>query len=168
MKVARREDAWRGRHELGYQQASAAPGPVTCGESGPSPASLPFSRPYPRGPACEDPAARPQPQPLQLVTTGGGDRGSLAGGERQAPRSRLSEVLPNNAGLLRRLLNGSGRGGGGGSDIPGERSRRRRLLHSRLASRCRRAPRALADTHAPKARAPRLALPGNPPACRQR
>lgn len=30
--------------------------------------------------------------------------------------------LPNNAGLLRRLLNGSGRGGGGGSDIPGERS----------------------------------------------
>lgn len=76
--------------------------------------------------------------------------------------------LPNNAGLLRRLLNGSGRGGGGGSDIPGERSRRRRLLHSRLASRGRRAPRALADTHAPKARAPRLALPGHPPARRQR
>lgn len=70
-------------------------------------------------------------------------------------------VLPNNAGLLRRLLNGSGRGGGGGggssSDIPGERSRRRRrrLLHSRLASRGRRAPRALADTHAPKEPEPR-------------
>lgn len=85
VKVARGEDARRGRHELGDQQASAAPGPVTCGESGPSPASLPFSRPYPCGPACEDPAARPQP--LQLVTTGGGERGSPAGGERQAPRS---------------------------------------------------------------------------------
>lgn len=79
VKVARGADAWRGRRELGeqqqqQQQASADPGPVTCGERGPSPASLPFSRPAPlrRRPASEDPAARPQP--LELVTTGGGGR----------------------------------------------------------------------------------------------
>lgn len=78
VKVARGADAWRGRRELGeqqqQQQASADPGPVTCGERGPSPASLPFSLPAPlrRRPASEDPAARPQP--LELVTTGGGGR----------------------------------------------------------------------------------------------
>lgn len=49
-------------------------------KAAPSPASLPFSRPYPGGPACEDPAARPQPLPL-LTTGGGGGRGSPAGGE---------------------------------------------------------------------------------------
>lgn len=87
MKVARGEDAWRGRHEPGEQQASADPGPVTCGQSSPSPASLPFSRPEPRGPACEDPA----PAPLDwLQPAAAAAAGPRAGGEPQAPRGRLS------------------------------------------------------------------------------
>ncbi|CAI9157921.1 unnamed protein product [Rangifer tarandus platyrhynchus] len=157
------------------------PAPSPVGKAPPPPASLPFTppvcpprQPLPARPARTErgaglPSAAAGPQPLELVTTGGGDRaGQWAAGGSPAGRGRTGrprgagsrKVLPNTVGLLRLLLNGSGPGGGGGSDIPGERSRRRRLLlHSLLASlpwRAHRAPRPFshlpppAPTHTPR------------------
>lgn len=157
------------------------PAPSPVGKAPPPPASLPFTPPVsphgsrsPPRPARTErgaglPSAAAGPQPLELVTTGGGDRaGQWAAGGSPAGRGRTGrprgagsrKVLPNTVGLLRLLLNGSGPGGGGGSDIPGERSRRRRLLlHSLLASlpwRAHRAPRPFshlpppAPTHTPR------------------
>lgn len=153
------------------------PQPVTCGESAPSPGlSALHADPIspaaaaPR-PAHEDGARRQVPlgdcgaPALELVTTSRGDRaseqpaakGALAGrggSGRAGPEGAggRRKVLPNTVGLLRLILNGSGPGGGGGSDIPGERSRRRHLLlHSLLAS--------LSPARSPRAASLRLPPP---------
>lgn len=93
----------------GPHQASAGPGPVTCGESTPSPGlpalhadRIPPQQLLPARPVRTErrarlPSVAAGPQPLQLVTAGGGDRagqpaegGSLSGrgGGGRARRSR--------------------------------------------------------------------------------